>query len=248
MGYPKATVQIRNIPVGSEQYYLCYPELCSAFKYIVKKNEVGKILEVISLSILYAKEEVSNYKEMQQEGDDPGFIAEIYPVVMPSLIELHIFDDEKITFLPTERYLANAARAKAAIGELENNSKQIFITKDQISAWLNKHHDFYWSLQEDWNVAAYQSFQNLYCSFQDLANNFQHMARAQQAMIEYQPFDAEWLEKYDRLYFCALMGWGDDYEVFHEDPFILESNFGQLYLVGEEFKGLFHFSRLFNRE
>lgn len=248
MGYPNEKVVIRNIPVGSRNYYLCFPELCHAFQYQVEKNEAGEIIKVISLSTLRTGEEVANYKEMQQEGDDPGFIAEIYPVVMPSSIELHVYEDEKITFLPTERYLANIVYGEAAISELENNSKQIFVTKDQISEWLKKHHDFYWSLQEDWNVAAYQSFQNLYCSFQDLAFDFQHMAMAQQTVDEYLPFDEDWLMKYDRLYFCALQGWGFDFEVFHEDPYILEKDEGPLYLVGEEFKWLFLFAKLFNME
>lgn len=67
-------------------------------------------------------------------------------------------------------------------------------------------------------------------------------------MDEYKPFDEDWLEKYNHLYFTALMSWESGYEVFHDDPFILKQEFSNLYLVGEEFKGLFEFSKLFQSE
>jgi predicted site-specific integrase-resolvase len=50
MGYPNATSQIRNIPVGSERYYLCYPALSAAYGYQVKKNDAGEIVEIVNQS------------------------------------------------------------------------------------------------------------------------------------------------------------------------------------------------------
>ena len=74
------------------------------------------------------------------------------------------------------------------------------------------------------------------------------MIKAQQAVDEYKPFDEDWLEKYNRLYFTALMGWESGYEVFHNDPFILKQEFSNLHLVGEEFRGVYEFPRLFKLE
>lgn len=249
MGYPETTFRIRNIPVGSERYYLCYPERCYAQGYYVKKNEAGEIIEIVSLSFLRVEEEIREYRELSEDNEDHFiWIKQSYPTAEPSSLEIYVYDDEKINFIATDAYLAKVARAKAALAELENNNKDIFVTKEQIIAWLMKHHDLYWLLQHEWNVLAYQSFQKLYFMFQYFADDFQHMAKAQQAVNEYKPFDEDWLYKYDRLYFTALMGWENGYEVFHEDPFILKQETSNIHLVAEGFGALMNYAKLFTKE
>ena len=249
MGYPNSKLQIRNIPVGSKNYYLCYPEQCYALGYQVKKNEAGDVMEVVNLSFLRVKEEVREYQELPEDNEWHFLLfKEAYPIAEPSSLEVHVFEDEKIKFKPTTLYRTNAESANAAVEELENNSKQIFITKSEISAWLKKHRNFYWTLQDYWNVLAFRPFQLLYATFQYLSNDFENMKKAQQAVDEYRPIDEDWLYKYDRLYYCATSSLRDSYQVFHEAPFILQQHGSQLYLVGEEFKGLYEFPKLFRSE
>lgn len=61
MGYPNSKLQIRNIPVGSENYYTCFSECCYAAGYQVQKNERGEVIDVIPFSQLKLEEEVEDY-------------------------------------------------------------------------------------------------------------------------------------------------------------------------------------------
>lgn len=237
--------------MGSENYYLCYPHLCYACGYIVKRNEAGEIIEIVNQSALKIKKEVDEYEQTLE--DDPDyinlkFLNEFYPIAEPDSIELYVYDYEKITFRETAEYNLKKIQAEQAIAEITDSYKQIFVTKEEIEAWISRHHDFYWTLQYDWNTLAFRPFQSLYFWFQYIADDFKHIRKAQQAVNEYIPFDEAWLVKYDRLYFTALMGWESGYEVFHEAPFILKQEFGNIHLIGEEFRALFEFPRLFAKE
>ena len=249
MGYPNSKLQLRNIPVGSENYYACFTECCSASGYQLKKNERGEVMEIIPFSKLKIEEELENYVELSE--DDPDYYwceLDDYPTAEPRNVELYVYDDEKINFIASTDYILKKIQAAQAIHEIENESAQIFVTVPQITAWLADHHDLYWSMEMDYNVLAFRPFQNLYFWLQFISDSFEHIEKAQQAVAEYKPFDEAWLEKYDRLYFCALMGWESGYEVFHNEPFIIKQEFSKLHLVGDEFKGLFEFPRLFVRE
>jgi hypothetical protein len=253
MGYPNATAQIRNIPMGSENYYLCYPELSAAYGYQVKKNDVGEIVEIINQSEIRLKEEVQQFIDVIAEPDEDDYIYDkIYPTADPSPIEFYVYEDEKLDFQASEFYIIKVIATIQAINEIENDSVQIFVTVTQITEWLERHRELYWSMQLDFNVLAFKAFQTLYFWLQFIADDFKHMEKAQQAVDEYKPFDEDWLGKYDRLYFTALMGWESGYEVFHDDPFIIKQEFSNLHLIGEEFKGLCEFPKLFlleyNRE
>lgn len=248
MGYPNSKLQIRNIPIGSENYYACFTECCYAIGYKVQKNGRGEVIDVIAFTKLKIEQEVEDYKESQIKKDNLAFEEHIYPIADPNNLEIYVYDDEKIDFIETTDYTLKKIQAAQAIEEIENESKQIFVTKSQISTWLKKHHDFYWSLQNDWNVLAFRPFQLIYFYFQFFADDFQHMVKARQAVEEYQPFDEDWLYKYDRLYFCALMGWEYGYEIFHDEPFILKKEFSNLHMLGEEFRYLYEFPRLFLQE
>lgn len=255
MGYPNSKLQIRNIPVGSANYYACFTECCRASGYKVQKNEKGEVTAVIPFSKLkFEEEEIEENEEASEEVGSEDELVDYfhdlatYTIVEPSNVELYVYDDEKIDFIASTDYTLKKIQAAQAIDEIENESAQIFVNTTQITAWIKRHHDFYWSMEMDYNVLAFRPFQNLYYWFQFLADNFKKIEKAQQAVDEYKPFDEAWLYKYDRLYYCALMGWGDFYEVFHDDPFILKREFDNLYLVGEEFKGLYYFSKLFLQE
>ncbi|KAA3651995.1 MAG: hypothetical protein DWP98_01905 [Bacteroidetes bacterium] len=249
MGMPVTKFQIRNLPVGSEKYYLCFSEVGKYHKYIVHKNERGEITEVVNQSTIDAENEVKEYRTMPVTHERYYLKNHsIYPTAEPSSTEIYVYDDEKITFRETAEYNLKKIQAEQAIAEITNSYKQIFVTKEEIEAWISRHHDFYWTLQYDWNTLAFRPFQSLYFWFQYIADDFKHIRKAQQAVNEYIPFDEAWLVKYDRLYFTALMGWESGYEVFHEAPFILKQEFGNIHLIGEEFRGLYEFSRLFAKE
>ena len=93
MGYPNTRVQIRNIPVGSGKYWLCYPDLCSAYGYQVKKNEAGEIEEIVNRTILKMKQEIIDYKDLPKEQFFAYIEGEsIYQIAAPSPIEFHVFE------------------------------------------------------------------------------------------------------------------------------------------------------------
>jgi hypothetical protein len=241
MGYSNSKLQIRNIPVGSENYYLCYPELCSAYGYHLKKSKAGEMVEVTNQSEIRLKEEVQQFIDVIAEPDEDDYIYDkIYPTADPSPIEFYVYEDEKLDFQASESYIIKVIAT--------NDSVQIFVTVTQITEWLERHRELYWSMQLDFNVLAFKAFQTLYFWLQFIADDFKHMEKAQQAVDEYKPFDEDWLGKYDRLYFTALMGWESGYEVFHDDPFIIKQEFSNLHLIGEEFRGLYLFPQLFIRE
>jgi hypothetical protein len=249
MGYPKTQAQIRNIPVGSESYYLCYPELCCAYGYLVKKNEAGEIIEIINQSEFRLKEEVQEFIDEIAEPDEDDYIYDkIYPTADPGNIELYVYADEKLDFQASESDIIKVIATIQAINEIENDSAQIFVTVTQITEWLERHRELYWSMQMDFNVLAFRPFQMLYCWLQLVADDFENMEKAQQAVDEYKPLDEDWLYKYDRLYYTATSSVSSFFEVFHESPFILQQHCRQLYLVGEEFKGLYEFPKLFRSE
>jgi hypothetical protein len=248
MGFPNSKLQIRNIPVGSENYYACFTECCYASGYKVQKNEKGEVTDVIPFSKLKMEEEFEEDEEESEEEDDSDddlFGLDVYSIAEPSNVELYVYEDERTDFRETAEYILKKIQAEQATAEITNDSNQIFIDKKQIELWLKKHKSFYLSLQMDWNIAAFKSFQTLYFWFQHFADDFKHMNKAQQAVDEYIPFDEYWLYKYDRLYFCALMGWESGYEVFHDDPFVLKQESTNLHLIGEEFRSLIEFPKLF---
>ena len=249
MGYPNSKLQIRNIPVGSKNYYACFSECCYAAGYKVINNGRGEVIDVIPFSKLRLEVEVEDYQEVSI--DDPDYYlhdSSVYPTAEPRNVELYVYDDEKIDFITSTDYILKKIQAAQAINEIENESAQFFVTTTQITTWLERHYELYWSMQLDYNVLAFLTFQNLYSQFQYLADDFKHMEKAQQAVDEYKPFDEAWLEKYDRLYFCALMGWECGYEIFHDDPFILKQEFSSIHLVGKEFGALNKFAKLFITE
>jgi hypothetical protein len=131
---------------------------------------------------------------------------------------------------------------------LENDLNDIFLNPKEIQQWLKKHHTFYWSLQLDWNYKAFSRFQSLYFNLRYGADYLVQAATAKEAVEEYIPFDDDWLYKYDRFYYCKFSGFGSSYKVWSEDPFILEQTYQSIYLVGEEFKYLYQFSVMFERE
>ena len=249
MGYPNSKLQIRNIPVGSENHYACFTDCCSASGYKVQKNESGEVIDVIPFSKLKIEEEVEDYEE-GSEDDPDDYLHEriVYPIADPRNVELYVYDDEKIDFIASTDYILKKIQAEQAINEIENDSAQIFVTVPEITAWVARHYELYWSMQLDYNMFAFRPFQILYFWLQFIADDFEHMEKAQQAVKEYKPFDEAWLEKYDRFYFCALMGWEYGYEIFHEDPFILKQEFSSIHLVGKEFGALNKFAKLFVTE
>jgi hypothetical protein len=47
--------------------------------------------------------------------------------------------------ITTETYIFNVIEAIQVRNEIENNSTQIFINKEEIEDWLKRHAHFYWS-------------------------------------------------------------------------------------------------------
>jgi hypothetical protein len=118
MGFPNSKLQIRNIPVGSENYYACFTECCYASGYKVQKNEKGEVTDVIPFSKLKMEEEFEEDEEESEEEDDSDddlFGLDVYSIAEPSNVELYVHDDEKIDFLPTKSYLTKVKKAHAAL-------------------------------------------------------------------------------------------------------------------------------------
>lgn len=183
--------------------------------------------------------------------DDPDYYLHdptVYPIADPINIELYVYDDEKIDFIATTNFTLKKIQAAQAIDAIENDSFKIFITKDEIESWLNVHYDFYWSLQNDWNNLAFKKFQNLYSKFQYLEDNFEFIDQAKIAVEEYQPFNDEWLNKYNRLFYAGIIFYPDFYEVWNDNPFILMEGCSNVFLVGDEFKCLYDFTQFYSNE
>lgn len=249
MSSQNTRLEIRNIPFGSNRFWLCYPDFCFAYAYNVVRDKSGKIIQIVSQSELNFKNEVKKYLEMPE--DDPLYYLrddEIYPNAEPSHSELYVFKDEKLNFKPNEEFKLKKQLTEKAISEIEVNSKMIFVNVNNIQSWLERHHDFYWSLQMDWNVLAFKAFQGLYTNLKFISNDFQHLPVVRQALLEYVPFDEDWLIRYDRIFYCKILFRFDSYEIWNEHPFIVKQISSELYLVGEEFKSLYDFSITYNRE
>jgi hypothetical protein len=88
----------------------------------------------------------------------------------------------------------------------------------------------------------------MYFNLQYVADYLIHASTAKEAVEEYIPFDDDWLYKYDRFYYCKFSGFGPGYKVWSEDPFILKTGYLSLHFVGEEFKYMYQFPFMFDRE
>ena len=100
---------------------------------------------------------------------------------------------KKITFRETAEYNLKKIQAEQAIAEITNSYKQIFVTKEEIEAWISRLPRFLLEFQYDWNTLAFKPFQSLYFLVSIYADDFKHIRKAQQAVNEYIPFDEAWI-------------------------------------------------------
>jgi len=249
MNYGITRFEVRNIPIGSDRFYVCFPQCCLAHGYDAIRNKKGEVIELINRQEAKFQEEVDSYIDMTAEPEEEHVLVEnTYPTADPYYRGIYIYEDEKLNFQPGNSFLAKKEKAAAAVNELRNNEGSIFLNVKQLRAWLRKHSSFYWGLQLQWNYKAFSEFYHWYFHLQFLAEEIDNTLTAKQAVEEYIPFDDDWLYKYDRFFYCKFNFQHREYSIWSENPFILEQTYQSIYLVGEEFKYLYKFSIMFERE
>ena len=249
MGFTEATIQVKNLPLGSNRYWLCYPDLASAYAYKVTKDEQGQLVAISNPSEARFQDHVDEFIEMLVDtGETFLFYENYYPIADPTSIEFYVYEDEKNGFEPSTPYLRKVKKAKEAVDELENESKQIFLTVKKLEDWLGKFKNFYWSLQLDWNYKGLHQFQGLYQWLQMLADDLGQLSYAREALAVYQPKDNEWLAKFDS---ASNNHFGFDHKAYQfwlKVPFILKQKGREFYLIGKEFETIYQFSLVYELE
>ena len=250
MGYSVPIVQIRNLPVGSDNFYICYPFVTHAQAVTVERDSSGNITAVHD-KLLYDQfqEEVDSYIEVQSNPDDYCFdLVDTYPTALLNPLDIYAFSDEKIGFTLTKNYLSKVKKAQAALKELENEEGKIFLDHHLVQQWVDKHHDFYWSIQLDWNMKKLSDFQLRFFYMHWLVKDIAFFPRIHKALLEYEPLDEDWVWKASelggRLYGCDI--WL--FELFDEKPFMLKQIDRELYLYGEVYQSIFNFATTYTRE
>jgi len=223
MGKPVESIQLRNIPIGSESYYLCYPELCIASAYQVEKNEQGQIIKARNLQTDKVNQEAEEFIDLLLE-EEAYSTEEPYPIADPTSIEFYVYEDERNSFQKTTAYNRKKKLCKAAIKELENNKRQIFLKLPALQEWLKKHRSFYWSLQLDWNIKAFHQFQGIYLWLYWISKALIELPTIKSALENYMPFKNDWIKEHQLFYYTNYSFSPNHYQIWMKEPFILKQN------------------------
>jgi hypothetical protein len=250
MGYTNTKVQIRNLPIGSDNYYICYSFSGYAQAVTVERDRIGNIIAVHD-KLFYDRfqEDVDNYISAQTDPEDVMFgLDHTYPTALLNPLDIYAFSDEKIGFTLTKNYLSKVKKAQAALKELENEEGKIFLDHHLVQQWVDKHHDFYWSIQLDWNMKKLSDFQLRFFYMHWLVKDIAFFPRIHKALLEYKPLDEDWYWRAAELggtyYGCDM--WL--FEVFDEKPFMLKQIDREFYLYGEVYQSIFTFTEMYKRE
>jgi hypothetical protein len=249
MGDSDFEVKIRNLPVGSDNYYICYliePHVQPVF---VERDSSGNIIAVHD-KLLYDwfQDGVDDYIAAQTDPEAAMFGLDSYPIAEPMTLDIYAYSDEKIDFIPTKSYLTKVKKAQAALKELENEEGKIFLDHHLVQQWVAKHRAFYWSIQLDWNMKKLKVFQQRFDSMNWLNKDIGFYSRIKKALAAYKPLDEDWVWKASklggRLYGCDI--WL--FEIFDERPFMIKEIGREFYLYGEVYQSIFNFATIYTRE
>lgn len=148
--------------------------------------------------------------------DKNGIITKIdnpYRVVNESNIEylspLDIFfgEDEKVDFIPTNKYVMNLYRCTQAFEELIHDKPQI-LTRHDIAEWIKKHKLLYEDVKELYMFFKFNNFRDLYFMLYTLLDELQNYKQAQSALITFKNYKSEsiheWISDYYDLAFYKI--------------------------------------------
>lgn len=167
-----------------------------------------------------------------------------------SIFELFFGDDELANFIPTTTYVMNVYECNQAYVELVNE-KCILLTSKDLFDWLYKHAGFYNDIKDDYLMANYEKFRNLYFCLKCLFEQLQHYEEAKEALTTFSDADKEtfsqWLADYYLLNVSKALSFESSFdEIDFENKTMQYIYKRNIYFTGDDFLTLVKFDLLYN--
>ena len=250
-GDPKAEVKIRNLPQGSGHYYICYLISAHVQAIWVERDAQGKVVAVHDkfLTPKFQNQVNDFINGTALPTKQVSYLEGTFPTARPNALDLYTYKDEKLGFKADNKYRQKVKYAEDAVQALKNEQAQIILNPDRLNHWIEKHQSFYWSLQMDWDIKAFQPFFNLFATLKYLQSELHYLARIQKALTSYVSLDETWFSEASDLnssHYFYSGSW--NCEVHDESPFTLKVIDREIYLQGEAFETIFKFTEIYDKE
>jgi hypothetical protein len=226
LGGQSGDIRIRQNKKQSNKYYLLLHIFCNAIEFIIEEKD-GIILKISGTKIIKSKDDIE----------------------MLSPLVIFFGDDEKADFKPTNEYVMNLYRCTKAYEELINDKIKILTSQD-ISKWLKKHKDLYAKIANDYLFFKFNDFKNIFFLLEfifDMIKNYDEVKSALNSFDD-SSFNNihNWLDNYDRLFFCELQGFQ---EIFSDIDLVNNTlkckQYSNIYFKGDDFLAVLKFNELY---
>lgn len=224
-----------------------YPKLIISEKsFSTLKNEAHNFWILIERELeaeFIVQKEHNEYYKNYLELNPGNPIPESTPLCyLPDLRDYpdYPFKDERDNFNPDMFYNENIKNCSEAIALLQKDEKGIFnINRKNLTAFINDYEQLYLTLFNDWNYKAYHEFRTVYFFTLEWLNIFNLAVAVDEALAAYKPINNEaildWLDDYNRLYYCNHTFWNNNFELVDEDNHLYKINYGiEAYVQGKE--------------
>jgi hypothetical protein len=220
-------LRLKQSKTQHNTYYLLLPTFCFANKFIIEEK-ANKILKIYGDKIRSTKEEIENL----------------------SPLELFFGDDEKVDFHSSTEYVMTLYRCTNAYEEMVNGQLQ-FLTKDDISHWIDKHTLLYEEVQGEFLLFKYNDFRNLFFMFKNLLDGLQNFNEVQKALKSFSDTNItllqKWLVDYNRLAFCKVLSFENNFRDINFENKTLKFNYcPSICFSGDEFMAIVKFNELYH--
>lgn len=169
-------------------------------------------------------------------------------VQMLSPSDMIFGDDEKPDFKPSVDYLINLNKSKSAVFRLKGSKQQIF-NSAELKLWLVEYEELKDYTSMNFKYFKFIPFNDLYFGIHEIINQLDDIEIVMQANREIDKLTVmAWLEKYNRLFYCRIMGFD---QIFHlinfEEQIIQYDRYSNLWFTGDDFFEMIKFCRLYNK-
>lgn len=156
-------------------------------------------------------------------------------------------DDETPEFSPSGDYLLNLEKSKDAIARLDGSERQVF-NSSELRLWLKEFQDLGKYTSLNFKYFKFNRFNDFYFSIELIINDLELVEIASRANRDIKKMTiGNWHKKYNRLYYCNLMGFDQSFHHinFHEQiiQFRWRSN---AWFTGQDFFELISFCLLYD--
>lgn len=190
--------------------------------------------------VIDIKEKDSRIVELKLAKKPLYFMEEV------NTLNLCFGDDELKNFNPSVEYLLEAQQYQKAYEELVRD-EPVMMDLEDLKNWLSSHHELYEEAEQKTTYAKPKPFRTLYSNMELLLEELELAPQAEYALNCFRNMNKidmeEWLDEFNRLYYCETMGFELNFQEMNPQDFSLKSTlYPNLYFKGEVFFTILEFN------